>query len=233
MRVISLVPSITETLLSWDVEPIACTKYCEQPTLTHVGGTKNPDVDAIVELAPDVVLMDRIENRREDADDLTRRGVRVMDIDVRTLADVGPELDTLARAVGVESPAIDVPAPGPITRTAFIPIWRRPWMTSGPQTYGSTLLASIGVGNVFDDAETDFPEVELADVAARRPDLVLVPSEPYDFRDAHLDELAVIEATIIEVDGQDLFWWGARTAVAIERLGRVLSGPEGGETPGA
>ncbi len=219
MRAVSLVPSITETILAWGVTPIACTRFCEQPTLAHVGGTKNPDIGAIVDLEPDVVLVDRVENRKEDADELTRRGVNVVDIDVRTLADVEPQLAIVARAVGVDPTPIGEPPPRPIVCTAFVPIWRRPWMTIGPETYGSTLLAALGIGNVYGDAVADFPEVALDAVARRSPDLVLVPSEPYEFKPRHLTELEVVGGRIVEVDGQDLFWWGARTPAAIERLG--------------
>lgn len=222
MRAISLVPSITESLLAWGVTPVACTKYCEQPQLRHVGGTKNPDIEAIAALAPDVVLVDRVENRKEDADALMAKGLNVVDIDVQLLSDVVSQMTIVAEAVGLPAPTIEVPGPQTIERTAFVPIWRRPWMSIGAQTYGSTLLEALGIGNVFADAATDFPEVELSDVVARAPDLVLVPSEPYDFTAEHLSELAVVGAEIIEVDGQDLFWWGARTPVAIERLAAQL-----------
>lgn len=222
VRAVSLVPSITETLLAWGITPVACTKYCEQPQLRHVGGTKNPDIDAIAELQPDVVFVDRVENRKEDAEALTDRGIRVVDIDVRLLSDVGPQLAIVAQAVGVDVPPIVTPPTYDIERTAFVPIWRRPWMTIGPQTYGSTLLEALGIGNVFADAAIDFPEVDLDQVAARAPDLVLVPSEPYDFTEAHLEELAVVGARVMEVDGQDLFWWGARTPAAVHRLASRL-----------
>lgn len=218
MRAISLVPSITESLLAWGVTPAACTKYCEQPQLRHVGGTKNPDIDAIVALEPDVVLVDRVENRKEDADALTARGIHVVDIDVQLLSDVGSQMAIVAEAVGVDLAPIETPSARPIERTAFVPIWRRPWMTIGAQTYGSTLLEALGIGNVFADAAIDFPEVDLDQVTARQPDLVLVPSEPYEFNAEHLDELADVGGEVIEVDGQDLFWWGARTPAAINRL---------------
>jgi ABC-type enterochelin transport system substrate-binding protein len=70
VRVVSLVPSVTETLLAWGLPVAACTRFCEQPDLVHVGGTKDPDLDAIVGLEPDVVVMDREENRRDDAEAL-------------------------------------------------------------------------------------------------------------------------------------------------------------------
>ena len=222
VRAVSLVPSITESLLAWGVTPLACTRYCEQPQLLHIGGTKNPDIDAIVALEPDVVLVDRVENRKEDADALLDRGVHVVDIDVQLLSDVSSQMAIVSRAVGIDAPTILTPPAKAIERTAFIPIWRRPWMTIGAETYGSTLLETLGIGNVFADATTDFPEVHLDEVAARKPDLVLVPSEPYEFTAEHLVELAVVGAEIIEIDGQDLFWWGARTPAAIDRLSSVL-----------
>ena len=101
---------------------------------------------------------------------------------------------------------------------ALVPIWRRPWMALGAPTYGASLLAALGVAVVPDDAGP-YPEVELDD--ASPPDVVLVPSEPYDFKDAHLVELSQVAPTV-RVDGQDLFWWGARTAAAIERLRATL-----------
>jgi ABC-type Fe3+-hydroxamate transport system substrate-binding protein len=217
MRVVSLVPSVTETLTAWGVEPVACTKFCERPDLTHVGGTKNPDIAAIAELAPDLVVLDRQENRREDADALTAAGLHVLALDVRALDGLGAELATLARAVGAGTPDVAIPELPPLGLRAVVPIWRRPWMTIGGDTYGSTLLATIGVDNVFADAIDDYPQISLADIAERRPDVVLVPSEPYAFDDSHLTDLGTIAPTI-RVDGQDLFWWGARTPAAVARV---------------
>jgi ABC-type Fe3+-hydroxamate transport system substrate-binding protein len=87
MRIVSLVPSSTETLLALGAEVIACTRFCEQPDLPHVGGTKNPDLDAIIALHPDVVVMDREENRIEDHDALVAAGLRVFVSDVRSVDD--------------------------------------------------------------------------------------------------------------------------------------------------
>ncbi len=227
VRAVSLVPSITESLRSWGHDPVACTQYCEQPDLFHVGGTKNPDINAIVDLAPDVVLLDKVENRREDAEALVAAGLHVVAIDVRILQDVDAEMAVIAAAVDLPPPTpIRIP-PVPANRfTAFVPIWRRPWMTIGGLTYGSTLLAAIGVNTVFGDVGSDYPEVTLADVVREHPDRILVPSEPYEFKPRHLVELEEI-APVVEVDGRDLFWWGARTSVAIVRLSEQLAGIEG------
>ena len=222
MRVASLVPSVTETLSAWGVEPIACTRFCERPDLAHVGGTKNPDIAAIVALRPDLVVMDVEENRREDADALTAAGLTVVALHVDSLTGLPEQMVRLATAVGVDVPPLAIPEPPAATLRAVVPIWRRPWMTISGATYGSDLLRAIGVVNVFADTDRPYPEVTLADMAARSPDVVLVPSEPYVFTDEHLTELSVVAPTL-RVDGQDLFWWGARTPAAIERLRAAIT----------
>lgn len=104
LRVVSLVPSTTETLLAWGVDVAACTRFCEQPGLRAVGGTKDPDVAAIVALAPDLVVVNDEENRREDADALGAAGLAVHACSPRSVVEVGPALDALAAAVGVDPP---------------------------------------------------------------------------------------------------------------------------------
>lgn len=229
-RVVSLVPSVTETLLEWGVEPVGVTRFCEAPGIPTVGGTKNPDLARIVALRPDVVFMDKEENRAPDASFLAEAGVRVVASAVRSLADVAPALARMAEAVGVEPPLQPPAAPVPFTGSpprVFVPIWRRPWMTVGGQTYGSSILTAAGFENVFAAEADPYPAVDLADAASRRPDFVLAPSEPYQFQEKHRPELEQV-APVVFVDGQDLFWWGARTPRALERLARMA-----GELAGA
>jgi hypothetical protein len=234
-RFVSLVPSTTETLLALGADVVACTRFCEQPQLVHVGGTKNPDIDAIVALEPDVVVLDREENRLEDHDELVRRGVPVFVSDVRTVNAALALVDELCDRFGLTRPQSigeGIPdAAVSLRRSAFVPIWRRPWMSINEGTYGGSVLDRIGVDLVTAGSHTAYPVVELDQVEA--PDLVLVPSEPYDFTEAHVDELrlAFPEARVVRVDGQDLFWWGIRTPDAIRRLHLVLdqSGAVGGD----
>jgi ABC-type Fe3+-hydroxamate transport system substrate-binding protein len=226
-RVVSLVPSVTETLLAWGVTPVACTRFCEQPDLPHVGGTKDPDVAAIVDLRPDLVVLCVEENRREDADALTQAGIVTAALSIDGVADVAPALRSLAALVGVDPGGVEeidetatgAPADGRLR--AFIPIWKRPWMSLAGGTYGSSLLAAIGVDNVFADADDRYPTVTLEEARARRPDVVLAPSEPYPFRERHVPLLDEV-APVVLVDGQDLFWWGVRTPAAAERLRHQL-----------
>jgi len=232
VRVVSLVPSVTETLLAWGVVPVACTRFCEQPDLRHVGGTKDPDIEAIVGLAPDLVVMCDEENRREDATALEAAGIVVHSCSPRSVADVRPALDALARAVsadpGDRAPQADPP---PLGLRAFVPIWRRPWMSLAAGTYGSSVLEALGVANVFADHPDRYPQVTLEEASALRPDVVLLPDEPYPFRPRHHAELAAV-APVVPVDGQDLFWWGVRTPDAIRRLHGAIgaSTREGGPT---
>jgi len=273
-RVVSLVPSATETLRAWGVTPAACTRFCEQPDLPHVGGTKDPDVAAIVELAPDLVVMCVEENRREDADALAAAGLATAALAIDAVADVPPALRMLAALTGAEAAAAaDIAAADAVAAEAvvaeaavaeaadaaagvaaadvadaaaavdaaagdaaaaaavdpsgrlraFVPIWKRPWMTMSGGTYGSSLLAALGVANVFADADVRYPTVTLDEVRARRPDVVLAPSEPYPFAARHVPLFEDV-APVVLVDGQDLFWWGVRTPAAIGRLRDQLAG---------
>jgi len=221
VRIVSLVPSVTETLTEWDRTPIACTRFCERPDLEHVGGTKDPDIGRIVELSPDLVVVDAEENRREDYDALLSCGVEVIALHVRSLGDVDQAMTDLAHRVGARWISIERGAPRPVRARAFIPIWRRPYIALGTPTYGSSLLAQLGVANVFADGDT-YPEVDLEQVAAMGANVVLAPSEPYPFTKRQLPELETVAPTVF-VDGKDLFWWGSRTRAALSRLDRNLS----------
>ena len=225
-RVVSLVPSTTETLLGWGIVPVACTRFCEQPTIRAVGGTKNPEIDDIVALAPDLVVVNDEENRREDADALAAAGLAVHACSPRSVDEVAPALVDLAAALGidVEVEGADDPLPALGIR-AFVPIWRRPWMTIADDTYGSSLLASIGVANAFggsSGSDERYPTVGLADIVERGADVVLAPTEPYEFKPIHLEAFRPV-APVVEVDGQDLFWWGIRTPAARRRLHAAIA----------
>jgi ABC-type Fe3+-hydroxamate transport system substrate-binding protein len=236
-RVVSLVPSATETLLALGVTPVACTRFCEQPGLPHVGGTKDPNVAEIALLKPDLVVVNDEENRFEDVDRLRRLGLQVHEVSPRSVAQVGPAVVALARAVGASPPEAFTEwaawmgqqrhLGGGEPRRAFVPVWRRPWMTLAGDTYGSSLLHLFGYRNVFSGHGTRYPMVTLEEVVARKPQVVLLPSEPYPFGERHVPEVekAMPGIPIMLVDGRDVFWWGVRTPEAVNRLATVLSRP--------
>ena len=219
MRVVSLLPSVTETLRAWGVDPVACTRFCEQPDLLHVGGTKDPDIAAIVALHPDLVVMDEEENRKEDAEALEAAGVPLFITAVRSINDVQPTLRALAESISFGGSSYRNPTAGAsrIRKRAFVPIWRRPWMTINGDTYGASLLAHAGIATAFADFPDRYPTLD--DLDGIEADVVLAPSEPFPFSERHRAELERVAPTTF-VDGKDLFWWGVRTPGAVERFSR-------------
>jgi ABC-type Fe3+-hydroxamate transport system substrate-binding protein len=236
-RVVSLVPSATETLEALGIRPIGVTRFCDRrgregPVV--VGGTKNPDLAAIRALGPDLVVVNDEENRESDARSLRAAGLALHSMSPRSVADVGPEVRDLAARVGAA-----VPEPferdhwedwlasmlTPHWWDAFVAVWRRPWMSLATDTYAASLLDLIGVGNVFADSLDRYPEVTLDEVAARAPSVILLPSEPYVFGPKHVEEFsrAVPGVPVKLIDGRDLFWWGIRTPSAADRLRDALT----------
>ena len=233
MRIVSLVPSATESLAAWGTDPVACTRFCERPDLTHVGGTKNPDISAIAELSPDMVVVDREENRRPDFDALVAAGIEVEVLHIASLDDVAPELERLARRVGVDwrpdplPPRSELPSIARVSARdapvrVFVPIWRRPYMTVGANTYGTSLLNYCGVEVAFADRPDPYPVIDEADLANGGLDLVLAPTEPYEWHRRNLEELRAFGPTHL-IDGQDLFWWGTRTPGAVRRVAETIA----------
>jgi ABC-type Fe3+-hydroxamate transport system substrate-binding protein len=212
-RVVSLVPSATETLLALGIEPVACTRFCDQSGIPTIGGTKDPDLARIVALQPDLVGVNDEENRREDADALVAAGLTLHPISPRAVAEVGPALAALAVAVGAAPPTMRVPD--------AVGEWRGRSVTFVcPDTYGSSVLEHLGFANALGPGDGRYPERPLRAVARLGPDLVVLPDEPYPFAERHGAEVrAAVPGVRVElVDGRDLFWWGIRTPDALARL---------------
>jgi ABC-type Fe3+-hydroxamate transport system substrate-binding protein len=193
----------------------------------------------VVALHPDLVVVNDEENRLEDAAGLTGAGLRVHSMSPRSVAEVGPAIVALCHVLGRAVPDEFVHAAwqqwlterraasaAPPRRTAVVMVWRRPWMTLAADTYGSSVLELLGIDNAFGSSVGGerYPEVTLDEIAARSPDVVLLPDEPYPFRAPHAEEISTVlaPARVTIVDGQDLFWWGIRTPTAIARLEPML-----------
>jgi ABC-type Fe3+-hydroxamate transport system substrate-binding protein len=238
VRVVSLVPSATESLRALGIEPVACTRFCEQPDLPTVGGTKDPDVDAIIGLEPDLVVVNDEENRYEDAARLVDAGIPMHSMSPRSVADVGRAVGALAEVceVAMLSPfepgvwdewlADQDAGRDPGARSVCTFVWRRPWTATSGSTYGSSVLDLLGFTNVFAAESDRYPVVTLEEVAMYHPDVVVLPDEPYPFKVRHEAEVreGIAGATPVLVDGRDLFWWGVRTPEAVERLRLRLRG---------
>ena len=220
MRVVSLVPSITEALAAMpDVELVGATDWCTHPAdleargVVRVRGTKNPDLAAIRALAPDVVIANKEENRELDVRRLRADGVRVEVTEIATVPDAVAVYEHLCDDVlGAARPAWLARAADlwcreltPVTRTVAIAIWRDPWMVVGGDTFASDLCRRLGWANVFADDER-YPRVEVADIEARRPDVVLLPDEPYVFTPDDGPEAFGVPTE--QVSGRLLTWYG-------------------------
>jgi iron complex transport system substrate-binding protein len=235
VRLVSLCPSTTETLFALGVGDalVGRTRFCIHPApeveaIASVGGTKDPDVDAIARLRPDVVFVNAEENRREDHDALVThvpRAIGAVDVsEPRRVGEVPALLrhlgarvgraeagDALARALEAELAALDEAARGaPPFRYGYL-IWRRPWMAISRDTYVADLIARAGGAPLTDDPHARYPTIELD--ALRAADVVFLPDEPFPFADKHLPELrAALPGVALErVSGDDACWHGARS----------------------
>jgi len=237
VRVVSLVPSATESLRALGIEPVACTRFCEAPGIPTVGGTKDPDVGAIIALEPDLVVVNDEENRYDDGARLLDAGNTLHSMSPRAVVDVGPAVAALAEVCDAPTPpgfeagawnswlVEQHAARDPVGRSVCALVWRRPWTAAAGTTYGSSVLDLLGFTNVFAGESDRYPVVTLDEVTMYHPDLIVLPDEPYPFKARHEAEVrgGVVGATPVLVDGRDLFWWGVRTRDAVERLRARLS----------
>jgi ABC-type Fe3+-hydroxamate transport system substrate-binding protein len=234
-RVVSLVPSLTEAIaVTVPGVLVGATDYCTHPPgldVPRVGGSKYPRVDEVLALRPDIVVMNMEENRRGDAEDLEAAGVTVHVTYPRTVDTALDELGTMLRALGVaEEPgslrdartAWAGPAPAE-TRTAIVPVWRRPWVVAGGDTFTSDVLRRLGVHNLYTDPDDRYPRPSLEELRTLKPDLVVLPDEPYVFTETDGPE-AFTGLRCVLVSGRDLTWYGPSLATARARLERALQG---------
>ncbi|MGG5260668.1 helical backbone metal receptor [Phycicoccus avicenniae] len=232
-RVVSLVPSLTEALAATCPERlVGATDWCTHPAdldVTRVRGTKNPDLAAVADLAPDLVVANKEENRELDVTRMRERGLAVWVTDIETvpqsLASMGR---LLAEALSVDEPgwlaeareAWAGPVPVPHAR-AVVPIWRDPWMVVGRPTFTADLLTRAGFEVVTGGASGRYPHVDAA--ALDDPDgadVVLLPDEPYEFTAADGPEAFTRVPTRL-VSGRLLTWYGPALVEARISLDRA------------
>src|SRR5438093_2173958 len=148
MRVVSLVPSLTETLVAWDVDVVGRTRFCHHGDCPQLGGTKDPDVAAVVALHPDLVVANKEENRAEDVDALEAAGVHVMVTDINSLTEASDELRRLGDVVDRPdraqrlAAAIEEIRRDPPLVTVVCYIWRKPWMAVGTGSYAHDVMTA-------------------------------------------------------------------------------------------
>jgi len=228
-RVVSLVPSITEALVSVRPEAVVgATDWCTHPAdldVERVRGTKNPDLTSIRRLSPDLVVANKEENRELDVRRLRDAGVPVWVTDIETVPQAIASLTRLlVQALGWPRPAwLDEadclwsgPLP-PVSRTVVIPIWRDPWMVVGSRTFTGDLARRLGLANVYAEHPDRYPALDLAELDAAGADVVLLPDEPYVFTiDDGPEAFARTPSEL--VSGRLLTWYGPSLVDAHQRL---------------
>lgn len=246
MRIVSLCPSLTELVFDLGAGDalVGRTKFCVHPAdrveaVEKVGGTKNPKVERILALVPDLVLMNEEENRAEDADALRNAGIRVHASMPRTVQ----ETAAMVRSIGIalhrpreaEVIAADIERRAdrvsrdaskyPPVRYAVL-IWREPLMAVNNDTFIAGLLGLPGGQNVFGERPDRYPVITAKELHDADPLLVILPNEPFPFEEKHASELA--EATGLPrvrfklADGELLSWHGSRTPRGIDYAEGVL-----------
>jgi len=258
-RVVSLVPSDTYSVIALGCADrlVGRTTYCVSPEAAQVptvGGTKDVDVDAVIALSPQLVIANQEENTRAVLEGLAAARIPVLVSLPRTVEQGVAHLARMARLLGLEKSAqakdlvrrgYKLVQPKATTRTAFVPIWMDPLMTLNADTFGSDVLAQIGVANAFGDrlrlyplaadlgksspqdaGERDvrYPRITLDEIAQRGADVIILPDEPHDFSAEDEAKIAAVlpHAPVVRVNGKDLFWYGAWTIDALDRLAAQL-----------
>ncbi|WP_245791607.1 helical backbone metal receptor [Actinacidiphila rubida] len=234
-RLVSLVPSLTEAVAA--TAPgllVGATDWCTHPAdldVARIGGTKNPDVAAVAALAPDLVIANEEENRPADLAELRAAGLRVLVTEVRSLPRAFRELERVlvggcgvARPLWLDEAEAAWRAVRPVSprRTAVVPVWRRPWMALGRDTFAGDVLARLGVDHAFAGDPERYPRFDPA--ALTGADLAVLPDEPYRFTaDDGPEAFPGLPAAL--VDGRYLTWYGPSLVRAPAALLAALADP--------
>lgn len=229
LRIVSLVPSQTELLFDLGLNDsiVGITRFCIHPApkvkgRTLIGGTKNPDLNVIRSLKPELIIANKEENRREDIETL-RKEFPVWTSDISTLQEATDMIRQIGQLVDKEASAnwmaglieqrfnqLSEESAQSGQRVAYF-IWRNPWMVAGQDTFIHTMLTQAGWRNVFAH-QPRYPQCSIEDLQAQQPDLLLFSTEPYPFQEKHMEEVAATlpYAKVHLVDGALFTWYGSR-----------------------
>jgi ABC-type Fe3+-hydroxamate transport system substrate-binding protein len=232
-RVVSLVPSLTEAVAtSAPGLLVGATDYCTHPAgldVARVGGSKYPAVDAVAALAPDLVIANSEENRPEDVAALRGSGIPVWvtEAPATVTAGIDSTRSLLAEGLGLPEPDWLAEAAAlwaettPVWATAVVPVWRKPWVVLGRDTFAGDVLLRLGVANAYAAHEDRYPRPPLADLQAATADLVVLPDEPYEFTAEDGPQYFPGLRPVLVV-GRYLTWYGPSLVEARRELAAAL-----------
>lgn len=239
-KIISLVPSETELLftLGLNEETIGITKFCVHPTewfrtKTRIGGTKSVHIDKIRELRPDLVLANKEENVKDQIDELAETfpvhvsDVKNFDEGLSLIEQIGRFTGKITEAASVSEKIrrsfSQLKTPNTKPRTAYL-IWRDPYMTIGGDTFISDMMSRAGLDNIFKEQDR-YPVFSIKELQQKNPELILLSSEPFPFKEKHIRELQPYfpGTKLLLADGEMFSWYGSRMQYAAEYFQKMLN----------
>lgn len=248
-RIISLVPSQTELLydLGLKEEVVGITKFCIHPTLwfrnkTRVGGTKQFDFKKINGLKPDLIIGNKEENEEQAIKELMvdypvwMSNIETLNQALEMIHTVGELVEKQDNAKTIsttiahkfEALATTLASEDNLPKRVAYFIWRKPYMAAGRNTFINEMLNYCGLQNVFADKASRYPEITVNQLITANPEIVLLSSEPYPFKEKHIQEFAKLlpAAKITQVDGELFSWYGSRLVhapVYLEELIKIIN----------
>ena len=233
-RIISLVPSLTQLVLDLGLgnRLVGRTRFCIHPEemvkdIPIIGGTKNPNIEKILSLKPDYIIANHEENRKEDVQALqTHKEVNVTEIDtindaINVICELGGDLGLASNAQRLVDDIMVLLSASPTypsLKTAYF-IWKDPWMVAAGGTYIDSVMKHYNLENVFSDQQR-YPQISLDELQDRNPELILLSSEPFPFKQKHIEEIQKTcpESKIELVNGEWFSWYGSGMLEAFDRL---------------
>ena len=245
LRVVSLVPSITENLIQFGLVPIGRTQFCIEPKeivkeIPMIGGTKTPKIEKIMSLKPDLVIANQEENRKEDVEALEKLGLKVwityprsvlqglefMREMIERLQLDSKHLKTVEKCASIYQSVLSQKTKNTPKVAALI--WKKPWMVAGGDTYMNDMIKVAGGNNPFESLGR-YPKVTQEDLISLSPDILLLPSEPYPFKEKDRVEWGTqlkasgLPTKVVLFSGEDLSWFGPRMERGLKQLSSVLN----------
>ena len=240
LKIVSLVPSLTELLFHLGLEDqiVGRTKFCIHPSnrvksIPKIGGTKNVNIQKIIDLKPDLVIANKEENTKSDIEALQQNcNVHVTEIAnfkqaIFAIDDIGLLTNTADKATSlieeIEKSFSNLKPKLNKSKICYL-IWQKPYMSIGNDTYIHSMIELCGFENICND-QIRYPELTLEEIKSREPDYLFLSSEPFPFKQQHIDDLKISfpGCQILLVDGEYFSWYGNRMVDAVNYFQSLIN----------